>query len=75
MQLLSGRFEAFNTLFLAMAHWQRNDKEQARKWYDQAVGWLEKNKETLKKDKLHEEELHRFRAEAAALLEGRAKKD
>ncbi len=68
MQLLSGHFEAFNTLFLSMAHWQRNDKEQARKFYDQAVGCLEKNKEGLKKDKLHEEELHRFRAEAPALL-------
>ena len=47
--------------FLAMAHWQLSDKEQARKWYDQAVEWMEKNKP-------EDEELLRFRAEAAALL-------
>ncbi len=57
---LSGRFEAFNTFFLAMAHWQRNDKEQARTFYHQALQWMEKNKEGLKKDRLHEEELRRF---------------
>jgi tetratricopeptide (TPR) repeat protein len=47
--------------FLAMAHWQLGDKSQARSWYDKAVLWMEKN---LPKD----EELLRFRAEAAALL-------
>jgi tetratricopeptide (TPR) repeat protein len=46
---------------LAMAHWQLGDKEQARKWYDQAVRWMDKNKP-------QDEELRRFRAEAAELL-------
>src|SRR5262249_17865314 len=32
--------------FVAMAHWQRGNKQEARKWYDRAVAWLEKNKET-----------------------------
>ncbi|HTU89418.1 MAG TPA: protein kinase, partial [Gemmataceae bacterium] len=41
MQLLHGQFESFNTFFLAMSHWQRNDKEQAHKWYNQAVRWME----------------------------------
>ena len=58
-----------------MAHWQLGNKEQARKWYDQAVAWLEKNKEQLEKQKRYKEELLRFRAEAAALLEVTASKE
>jgi tetratricopeptide (TPR) repeat protein len=51
--------------FLAMAHWQLGDEEQARKWYDQAVAWMDKHQPD-------DEELRRFRAEAAALLGIRA---
>jgi serine/threonine protein kinase len=47
--------------FLAMARWRLGDKDQARKWYDKAVGWMEKEKSP-------HEELHRFRPEAAELL-------
>jgi tetratricopeptide (TPR) repeat protein len=47
--------------FLAMTHWQRGDKEQARQWYDKAVQWMDKNM-------TEDEELHRFRTEAASLL-------
>jgi hypothetical protein len=72
MQLQGGRAGSFNTFFLAMAHWQRNEKEQARKQYDQATAWMEKNQAGLPKE--HAEELRRFRAEAAALLEGKATK-
>jgi len=43
--------------FLAMAHWQMGNKEEARKRYDQAVQWMDKNQPT-------NEELRRFRAEA-----------
>ena len=46
---------------LSMAHWQLGDKPQARSWYDKAVRWMEKNQPK-------NEELIRFRAEAAALL-------
>ena len=53
--------------FLAMAHWQLGDKPQARSWYDKAVPWMEKNQPK-------NEELIRFRAEAAALLEVNEKK-
>jgi tetratricopeptide (TPR) repeat protein len=48
--------------FLAMAHWQLGEKDQARTWYDKAFQWTEKN------DKGNEE-LQRFRKEAAELLE------
>jgi len=47
--------------FLAMAHWQLGDKRQARKWYDRAIEWMEKNKP-------RDEELRRFHAEARGLL-------
>jgi serine/threonine protein kinase/tetratricopeptide (TPR) repeat protein len=47
--------------FLAMAHWQLNEKDKARAWYDRAVAWMDKHDPK-------NEELKRFRAEAAALL-------
>ena len=45
---------------LAMAHWQLGEKDEARYWFDQAVAWMEKNKP-------EDEELKRFRDEAAEL--------
>lgn len=60
MELRNGG-DSFDWFFLAKAHWQLGDKEQARKSYDQAVRWMDKNKP-------QDEELRRFRAEAAALL-------
>jgi eukaryotic-like serine/threonine-protein kinase len=68
MELAPGRNESFNTFFLAMAHWQLGDKPQARSWYDKAVPWMEKNQPK-------DDELIRFRAEAAALLGVKLKKD
>ena len=47
---------------LAMAHWQLGEKEEARKWYDRAVSWMDKNQPK-------DEELRRFRTEAAELLQ------
>jgi tetratricopeptide (TPR) repeat protein len=47
--------------FLAMAHGQLGEKEEARKSYDEAVQWMEKNRST-------DEELRRLREEAAKLL-------
>ena len=46
---------------LAMAHWQQGEKDKARSWYGKSVQWMEKNKS-------QDDELSRFRAEAAALL-------
>jgi serine/threonine protein kinase/tetratricopeptide (TPR) repeat protein len=53
--------------FLAMAHWQLGDKEEARTWYGRAAQWMDKNQPK-------NEELRRFRAEAAELLELKEKK-
>ena len=47
--------------FLAMGHWQLNDKEDARTWYDKAVAWMDQNEPK-------NEELLRFRREAEELL-------
>jgi serine/threonine protein kinase/Tfp pilus assembly protein PilF len=60
MELRDGG-DAFDWFFLAMAHWHLGDKDEARKWFDKAVAWAEKNA----KD---DEELHRFRREAEQLL-------
>jgi WD40 repeat protein len=58
---LRGGGDSFDFFFLAMAHWQLDEKEQACKWYAKAVQWMDKNKP-------QDEELRRFRAEAAELL-------
>src|SRR5262249_29472502 len=46
---------------LAMAHWQLGEKEKARNWFGQAVQWMDKNQPK-------NEELRRFRTEAAEVL-------
>jgi serine/threonine protein kinase len=48
-------------LFLAMAHQRLGHAEEAGPWYDRAVQWVDKNKPA-------DEDLRRFRAEAAAVL-------
>jgi WD40 repeat protein len=60
MELRQGGDSA-DWFFLAMAHWQLGDKDQARRWYDKAVAWMEKHQPK-------NEELRRFRAEAAELI-------
>jgi tetratricopeptide (TPR) repeat protein len=47
--------------FLAMARWQKGDRQEARSWYEKAVAWMDQN---CPKD----DELGRVRAEAEALL-------
>jgi tetratricopeptide (TPR) repeat protein len=53
--------DSFDWFFVAMACRQQDKKELAGKWFEQAVQWMEKNNPK-------NEELLRFRAEAAALL-------
>jgi eukaryotic-like serine/threonine-protein kinase len=53
--------DSFQWFFLAMAHWQVGNKEQARKWYDRAVDWADRIRPA-------DAQLLRFRAEAAELL-------
>lgn len=60
MELRAGGSPA-DCFFLAMARYQRGRKDQARQWYDRAVDTMEKNHS-------QDDELRRFRAEAAALL-------
>jgi Flp pilus assembly protein TadD len=59
-ELRRGR-DAFDGFFLAMAEWQLDHKDRARQHYDTAVRWAEKNRPD-------DDELRRFRAEAAELL-------
>jgi tetratricopeptide (TPR) repeat protein len=47
--------------FRVMAHWQLGQKGEARRWYDKAVEWMEKNRP-------QDKELRRFRAEAEELM-------
>jgi serine/threonine protein kinase/tetratricopeptide (TPR) repeat protein len=52
---------SFDWLFLAMTHWQLGEKDKAHEWYDKAIEWMDKNQPK-------DEELRRFRAEAAELM-------
>ncbi len=60
MQLRAGGV-ASGQFFLAMAHFQKGRKDQARNWYDRAVNAMEKYHS-------QDDERRRFRAEAEALL-------
>jgi tetratricopeptide (TPR) repeat protein len=58
---LSNGGDAVDRLFLAMAHWQLGEREEARRWYDQAVQKPETSKLLRAKIPL-------YRTEAARLL-------
>jgi superkiller protein 3 len=60
VELLQGG-DSFDRFYLAMAHWQVGEKGKARKWFDAAVQWMDKNQPKS-------EELRRLRAEAEGLL-------
>ena len=60
MELRKGG-DAYDWFFQAMAHWQKGDKDEARKWFDKAVAWT---RQKAPKNV----ELRRFWAEAAELL-------
>ena len=47
-------------LFLALTHWQLDEKDQARKWYDKSTEWKQKN--------TPDAELKTFYSEAEKLL-------
>jgi len=53
--------EAEVAMVLAEVHWRLAHKDLARRWYDKAVVWMDKNKAEA-------ERLRRIRAEAAKLL-------
>jgi serine/threonine protein kinase/WD40 repeat protein len=56
-----GQGDGYDLLFQAMAHWQLGHKPQSLTCFHKAVEWMEKNRRD-------DEQLIRFRAEAAALL-------
>jgi tetratricopeptide (TPR) repeat protein len=58
---LRGGGDSADWFFLALAEWQRGNKDKARDWYDKAVEWMQKNARD-------NEELKRFSAEARELL-------
>ncbi len=60
--------DSFDWFFLAMAHWQLGEEKKAREFFDRALQWMDKHQPT-------NEELLRFRAEAAELLAVENKKD
>jgi tetratricopeptide (TPR) repeat protein len=53
--------DSFDWFFVAMIHAKQGRLEQAREWYDKAVAWHQANLDG-------EEELYRFRVEAATVL-------
>jgi tetratricopeptide (TPR) repeat protein len=54
-------------LFLAMAHQQRGQDEQARKFLDQSIAWMAANPQS---EWYQQMALERFRAEAEAVIKG-----
>jgi tetratricopeptide (TPR) repeat protein len=58
---LSKGANSYQSFYLAMAHEQLGNKEQAREWYARAVEWMEDNRPD-------DDELLRFRAEASQLF-------
>ena len=60
MELRKGMF-AYDWFFQALAHGQKGNKAEARKWFDKAIAW------TKEKDPKNAE-LRQFWAEAAGLL-------
>jgi serine/threonine protein kinase/Flp pilus assembly protein TadD len=59
---LSGKQgDGMDWIFLAMAHWQLGNKEEARRWYDRSAKGIDQHAP-------NNEEVRRFHAEAAALL-------
>jgi len=69
MELRSGG-DAEDWYFLAMSHCRLGNVDDARKWHQQAVEWVEKNGPLLAGNRQVADELRRFRAEARELLGG-----
>jgi tetratricopeptide (TPR) repeat protein len=64
---LGGEGDSMDKFLLAMAHWRLGDKDQARKWYNRAVQWMENNEQRALDEELRYD-LVRFHEEAAQLL-------
>jgi len=53
--------DPYDWLFLAMAHWQLGERDEARRWYDKSADWMESRKPD-------DPVLRGVRAEAARLI-------
>jgi Flp pilus assembly protein TadD len=60
--------DAVDWLFLAMAH-RKLGHDEARRCYEQAIQWRQKNKEALEKNQELAEQCRRFQEEAEEVLE------
>jgi tetratricopeptide (TPR) repeat protein len=60
--------DGIDCLYLAMAHQKLGHHDQARRAYEQALRWLERNKNALAKDKFLVDHYRRLRAEAEELI-------
>ncbi len=67
MELSSGG-SSIDWFFLAMAHWQLGQKDEARTWFDKSIRSMDKNQPQNDLNQRQIEDLRRFRAEAAGLL-------
>ncbi len=68
-QVFGAQSSSYQFTWLAMAHWQQGNKEEALLWYDRSAKWLEKNLQKIRKDPwLNEYDLRRLHNEAAELL-------
>jgi serine/threonine protein kinase/WD40 repeat protein len=59
---------AFNAFFLAMAHWQLEETDEARQWFDRASAWMTRKEAELQNNATWQDELRRFRSEAESLM-------
>jgi tetratricopeptide (TPR) repeat protein len=59
--MASGGGNSWDWFFVAMAHWQKGDKEEAHAWFDKSVDWTKKHGN-------NDRELLQFWSEAAELL-------
>ena len=61
-QQLRKSVDFHHRFFLAMAYWQLGNAEEARRWYDHSVEWMQTNGHSYA-------EIRRYQAEAEALME------
>jgi tetratricopeptide (TPR) repeat protein len=67
-ELLGDRIYGVAFFILAMAHWQKGDRKEARPWYDTGVRWVEKHQNDLKQHPEVAKVITGMRAEAEKLL-------
>ena len=66
MELRAGG-DSFDRLFLAIAHWQLGQQDEARRWFADAVDFIDNKNRQLSRD-FTPLDLLRFRAQAETLL-------